>query len=263
MKSYKRFFTLGLILSLLFSVSYAKVPSPTTNFYVNDFANVLSSDTEDMIISQSNTLQKQTKAQIVVSTVRTLDGKDIDEYALEMARKYEIGDAKLDNGILILLAPNERQVKIEVGYGLEGAINDGKAGRILDNAGVPYFKNDQWDEGINQVYKSVLAEVYNEYGMTVPDGIAPLYTDYNNATEDELTTLEFIIGTIILIALISSLFSRRGRLLWLCNFCGSSGGGYHGGGYHGGFGGGSSFGGGGGFHGGGGGFGGGGSSRGF
>lgn len=260
MKKLKKFSIFIAALAMLFSFASAAIPSPTNNFYVNDFAGVLSNNTKQYIMSQSVELQKQTKAQIVVSTVSSLDGQDLDSYSINMARAYKIGDANENNGVLILLAPNERKVKIEVGYGLEGAINDAKAGRILDNAGVPYFKDNKWDEGIIEVYKSVLAETYKEYGLDVPEDIDPLYTDNVNS-ENPLRKkgiIEIIIFILIVIFFIISIRfnSHRGG-------GGFYGGGGFGGGSSGGFGGGGGFGSGGGFSGGGGGFGGGGGGRSF
>lgn len=256
MKALKKLATVFTALMVLISFSHAAIPDPTSDFYVNDFANVLDSDTKRMIMSHSVELERQTKAQIVVTTVDSLEGKDLDSYSIEMARSYKIGDADEDNGILILLAPNERQVKIEVGYGLEGAINDAKAGRILDNAGVPYFREDEWDEGINQVYQSVLAEVYGEYGLEVPSDVNPIYVDSSNDSD----WIQTIIGFVFFIILISAIFGR-GRIVFFPLFCGSGGGHHHGGGFYGGGFGGSR--GGGGFSGGGGSFGGGGSGRSF
>lgn len=259
MKIFKRLSPLFVFMLLVFDVAFAAIPSPTRDFYVNDFAGILSRDTEDMIMEHSVALEKKTKAQIVVATVRSLNGRDIDDYAIDMARSYEIGDKDEDNGILILLAPNERQVKIEVGYGLEGAINDAKAGRILDNAGVPYFKDNQWDEGIDQVYRSLLTEVYGEYNLEVPSDVDAVYIDSEGYAEE--TMIDTIVGLIVFIIIVSVFLSGKGS--WLCLLCGNSGGRYGGGGYYGGGGFGGFSGGGGGFSGGGGSFGGGGSSRGF
>lgn len=260
MKNIKKLFGLFAAFITLFSFAYAAVPSPSSDYYVNDFANVLSSDTKQYILSQSVELERQTKAQIVVTTVNSLDNRDVDSYSLEMARSYAIGDKELNNGILILLAPNERKVKIEIGYGLEGAINDAKAGRILDNAGVPYFSKNNWNEGVIQVYKSLLAETYKEYGLEVPENVNPAYDASNNSSG----VSQYIIAIILVIAFISFFGNRRfGGGCCMFPF---GGGRYYGGGFGGGFHGGSGGGGGGGFggfRGGGGSFGGGGAGRNF
>ena len=78
------------------------------------------------------TLEKQTGAQIVVVTVQNLEGQSLEEYATELFRNYGIGDKEKNNGVLLLCAYEERQFRIEVGYGLEGTLTDGKTGRIQD-----------------------------------------------------------------------------------------------------------------------------------
>lgn len=255
MKTFKRLAGILAAFTIVFSFVHAAIPSPTSDFYVNDFANVLSSNTKQGIMNHSTALENKTGAQIVVTTVNSLDGKALDDYSIEMARSYKIGDREKNNGILILLAPNERKVKIEVGYGLEGAINDAKAGRILDNAGVPYFKDNNWNEGINQVYRSVLTEVYTEYGLEVPNDVGAEYVD----SQEDDGLIESIIGFVLLIIFLYFIFGRH-RNIFFPLFCGSGGryggGGYGGGGYGGfggfsGGGGGSNFGGGGSFGGGG------------
>ena len=98
---------------------YAIVPK-TNEFYVNDFANLLEQDTEEYIISMNRELEEKTGAQIVVVTVQNLEGKSLEEYATELFREYGIGDKDKNNGVLLLCALEEREFRIEVGYGLEG-----------------------------------------------------------------------------------------------------------------------------------------------
>lgn len=160
---------LFLFLALIFNIKVNALVSPTKNFYVNDYANVLSAETEDYIMNNSVKLASATNAQIVVVTVRSLEGKDINTYANELFREFGIGDEKENNGLLILLAPNERDVRIEVGYGLEGVITDGLAGRYLDNYFIPYFKNDNWDEGIKNGYSAVYKKVCDYYEIDTSD----------------------------------------------------------------------------------------------
>ena len=141
----KKFFTavaaIILCISLLtITVAAAVIPKPKDNFFVNDFADVISAADEQKMQAQGEALYKKCGAQVVVATVKTLDGSDIESYSLEMARSWKIGSDENDDGILLLLAVEERKVRIEVGYGLEGALPDSKTGRILDNYGMSYFK---------------------------------------------------------------------------------------------------------------------------
>ena len=153
-KNKKLFGLIMLIFTILafYYTTYAVV-SPKTNFYVNDYADVLSEETENYILNSNIDLQSKTKAQIVVVTVKTLDGKTIEEYATELFREFGIGDKEKNNGVLLLCSTGDRMFRIEVGYGLEGALPDGKTGRIQDQYIIPYLKNDNYDEGIKNGFR--------------------------------------------------------------------------------------------------------------
>ena len=131
---------------------------------------------------------------------------------------------------------------IEVGDGLEGAINDAKAGRFRDIYATPYFKENNWDEGIKQLYSAILSEVYKEYNMEVPESVSESYSEENiNDLENIFSFIPIIIFVIVIIIITISPHSK--------GLIGGSGFGGHGS-YHDTFGGGSF--GGGGFFGGGG-----------
>lgn len=254
----KKFILSVVILLICFStIAFAALPEATTQFYAADYANLLSDDTERFIVEQSNALCVSTQAQIVVATLKNLEGKNEREYGIELARKWQIG-GKDDNGVLILVALEERKVDVEVGYGLEGALNDSKVGRLIDTYALEYLKNNDFDSGILNLYKAILEQVYTEYGLEVPENVAPI-----EATEDDVDGVGMIISIIFMLLIILSLTgsSRGGRGggsggAFLGGYLLGRGGGSFGGGRGG-------FGGGGGFSGGGGSFGGGGSSRGF
>ena len=198
----------------------------------------------------------KTGAQVVVVTVDTLDGAAVSDYALELGRKWGVGDKEKNNGVVLLLSVSERKVTIQVGYGLEGRLTDGKTGRILDNYAIPYLKNDEFSMGLTETYKAIVSEVYAEYGETPPENL----NEYDSYDVSDSTAFKVIRTIILIIVILVLIFGRRRRRHI---FFGPFYGGFHGGGDS--FGGGSSFGGGrgGGFSGGGGSFGGGGSSRGF
>lgn len=231
---------------------------PTDEFFVNDFAGVIDETAKTEILSRSAALDAATKAQVVVATVKSTGDTEISEFALELGRNWEIGDSELNNGILILLASEDRQVYIAVGYGLEGAMPDSKTGRIIDRYGIEYFKNDEFSAGLLSVYKAVVNEVYIEYGMEAEEGYIPI--NMMPAEQNEESGLSAAVGIswAILIVLINIylLFCRKRYGIVFYH-----GGNFRGGGF-GGFGG-SSGGGFGGFSGGGGSFGGGGAGRGF
>ncbi len=145
----------------------AAIPDPPPELYVLDQAGVMSSSTKSIILSTSQELARQTKAQVAVVTLKSLDDQPIDEVALQIGRKWQLGDKELNNGVLILVVPDERQARIEVGYGLEGALPDAKTGRIQDDYMLPAFRQGNYDQGLSDGYNAVVAEVAKEYGVTL------------------------------------------------------------------------------------------------
>ena len=254
------------ILLVFTSTSYAQMPSPTTEFYHADYAGLLNEDTKTFIRSVNlNYEALEEKPQVVVATVPDMGGLDIETYAVELFEKWKIGDSKLDNGVLIILALEERKIRIEVGYGLEGAITDGTVGQILDRA-TPFLSEGDYNKGILQIFYDVTDRVNLEYGYDsekiytniVERPIAEPMSDDDDSSFLSTGIILFILFLII----VGNGGGRGGRRRSYRNSSPFGGGGF--GGFPGGFGGGGSGGGfGGGSFGGGGSSGGGGGSRGF
>lgn len=169
----KRALSVAVILLMLFCFvgcdEEEETLKPTKNFYVNDFADVISDEDESQILSKAIALNEKTTAQVVVVTVESLDGKEAWQYALDLGREWGVGDEEKDNGVVILLSESDREIEIAVGYGLEGAIPDSKAGRIIDAYGLEYLKQDDFSKGIKAIADAVINEVYIEYGITPED----------------------------------------------------------------------------------------------
>lgn len=121
-------------------------PQPTG--LVNDFASVLNSQQKSDLENQLLSLKEATGIEFTIVTVRSLEETTIEDYATRLFENWKIGQKGQDNGLLFLVAPNERKVRFEVGYGLEATINDAKAGRILDDFVLPRFKEGQMAQGI-------------------------------------------------------------------------------------------------------------------
>ena len=208
---------------LVTNSSYAIV-SQTRDFYVNDSANLLSDETEDYIINMNKTLEEQTGAQIVVVTVKNLEGQSLEEYATELFREYGIGDKEKNNGVLLLCAYEERQFRIEVGYGLEGTLTDGKTGRIQDEYIIPYLKENNFNNGIRNGFNAVLKEVENEYGITIEGAEEGNVVGTTNARTNVASNVAPHIIMMVIFILVVIFFSRRGIF-----FIGGFGGGHFGG----------------------------------
>ncbi len=247
----KKIFFLTLTF-LVLCISVFALPSPTNEFYVNDFANVIDADVEEHIVNISAQIEKSTGAQIVVAAFENIEGNQDAEYALKIGREWGIGDEEKDNGVLLMLALEERSVRIEVGLGLEGALPDGKCGRIIDEEIIPYFAEGDWSQGFLKGFDRIVAEVCKEYGIPIPEEVDAIPYEQEDDEGGWIAVAVILIILIIYLNLIKKIPpSHRG-----------GGGTFYHGGFYGGFGGrgGGGFS-GGGFSGGGGSFGGGGAGR--
>lgn len=194
------------IFLILISTKVMAMVTPTSDFYVNDYANLLNEETKEYIINTNKSLCSQTGAQIVVVTVPSLDGDSLEDYATTLFRNFGIGDKNKNNGVLLLLALEERKFRVEVGYGLEGILPDGKTGRIQDEYIIPYLKQNNWNDGIKNGYNAILEVVANEYNVEV-GAEAPTGTSgstYNDAEGNKVVfaffampIISYIIGLIL------------------------------------------------------------------
>lgn len=156
---------LGVILLTIICTAWASGPEPPAqapSFYVQDNAGVLQPDVKQQIHKAGTELASKTKAQVVVVTVKSLEGVPIRDYALKLFRQMALGDKELNNGVLLVVAPSERKSCIEVGYGLEGILPDAKTGRIQDEYMIPYFAKGDYNQGIVKGYNAVVAEVLKD-----------------------------------------------------------------------------------------------------
>lgn len=142
---------------------------PAVKGHVTDLAEVLSTEDKKYLQNLCVKLEKETSVELAIVTVKHMSGDGIsddkfrypaiEEYALEMFRKNGFGKKEKNNGILLLISTGERKVRIEVGYGLEGALPDGKCGRILRTHAIPFLKNDQYGEGIRRTTEAIIGEI--------------------------------------------------------------------------------------------------------
>lgn len=223
-----------------------KVPNPRG--YVTDLAEVISPESEDTMTRIAEELQEKTTAEIAVLTVDTLDGTPVEDAALQTFREWGVGSKETNNGLLILVAVSDHQMRTEVGYGLEGTIPDGLSGEIQDSFMIPAFREGDYDKGILQgtaAYAQKVAEGYEVTLDTLSGELAQSVEEGYQTTEEPPPpfVILLIIGFILLISVLQFLgilpSTRRG---YYGGYGGHSGG--FGGGGFGGFGGGSSGGGG-------------------
>jgi uncharacterized protein len=222
---------------------------PALKGRVNDYAGILPRERAAALEQKLAQFESSTGHQIAVLTVPSLEGEDIEGFGIKVAEKWKIGQKGFDNGAILIVAPKDRRLRIEVGYGLEGVLPDAIANRIIQEVIVPRFRNNDYAGGIEAGVDAIMKVTSGE---PIPQAQRRQPQSGGSGIPVNLILLLFLFVPF----LISSLFSgfgggRRGRRYY-------GPGGYYGGG---GFGGGGwSGGGGGGFSGGGGGFGGGGAS---
>jgi uncharacterized protein len=124
---------------------------------VTDDAQILSAEKRQLITQALKAHEDKTGNQIAVLTVPTLAGEGIEEYALAVFNEWKLGQKGKDNGVLIVVVPNDRRMRIEVGYGLEGTLTDGTAGSIIRSVMTPHFKQGDYNTGIEEGVKAVIA----------------------------------------------------------------------------------------------------------
>jgi uncharacterized protein len=155
--------------------------------YVSDFAGLLSQGARSLLENQLSSLEKDTGAEVAVVTITDLGGTTVEDYAVRLFEEWGIGKKSEDNGVLFLVALIDRKVRIEVGYGLEPVITDGRAGRILDDDVLPFFKSGDYEAGIITGTSSI--EKY------IRDGSPPSVIEenpINSLLEDQMPLLALL-----------------------------------------------------------------------
>jgi len=145
----KKLLAISLVFLSLAQTTFA-LEFPEPQGFVNDFADIMTAEQESQLETNLAEFEKETGHEISVVTVGSLQEVTIEEFAVELFEEWGIGKKDLDNGLLLLIAPTERQLRIEVGYGLEGIMTDVKSSRIIQDIAVPAFQRGDFGEGILQ-----------------------------------------------------------------------------------------------------------------
>ena len=140
-------------------------PASSAGIYVKDEAEVLSAPAEQYLQSLGRQLDQKTTAQLVVVTVKSLNGAPLEDYSLQILRTWGIGSKEKNNGVLLLISTGDRKSRVEVGYGLEGALTDSITGQIQDQFMIPYFKENKYEEGIIRGYEELARRIGREYNV--------------------------------------------------------------------------------------------------
>ncbi|MEL7197651.1 MAG: TPM domain-containing protein [Pseudomonadota bacterium] len=144
---------------LLASPVAAQPEFPALTGRVVDAAEIIPADVEAELAAKLEALEVQSQRQLVVATVPDLQGYDIADYGYQLGREWGLGDAERNDGALLIVAPNDRKVRIEVGYGLEGTLTDALSSLIIQNQILPRFRNQDFPGGITAGADVIIAQL--------------------------------------------------------------------------------------------------------
>jgi len=241
--------TLTIIILSLLTLQLFSLRVPKLKGYVNDYANILSSNEESSLDNFLQEFERSTSSQVALLTIESLKGENLEDYSIRVVDEWKLGQKGKDNGVLLLISMQEKKMRIEVGYGAEGVLTDAKSRYIIDNYIVPDFKRGNFFAGISSGIGKITGTISKEFTISDEEIVQS-----RKKRKKRRTPIPF--GFIIFIIMMS--FGRLGRgrrgglltgilLGSMFNSGGNNRGGGFGGGGFGGFGGG----GGGGFGGGG------------
>ena len=141
------------------ATAQAAPPALELSGRVVDAADIIAGPKEAELTRTLAMLEKETGVQIVGATTPSLNGRTITDYSLDLANSWGLGNAERDNGLLLLVAPTERRVRIEVGYGLEASVRDEEASFIIQNEILPHFRSGEYETGITAAVDALIREV--------------------------------------------------------------------------------------------------------
>jgi len=167
-----QFLVIGWLICFFWIPSLLALEVPPLKGRVNDTAGMLSAATRQQLEAVLSRLEQTDSTQIVVLTIPSLGGEVLEEFSIEVADQWKIGQKGLDNGAILLIAKKDRKIRIEVGYGLEGSFTDLIAGRIIRNVIVPQFKSGNFNQGVIDGVQAMIGAVRGEYQASekVPAG---------------------------------------------------------------------------------------------
>lgn len=160
----KKIITVLILFLAIFQLAALKVPALKGR--VNDYAGILSSQEENNLENYLRQFENISSVQIVILTVKSLEGENLEDYSMRVADTWKIGQKGEDNGVVLLVAMQEKKLRIEVGYGLEGSLTDAKSGYIIRNYILPYFKKGDFYSGVAAGVQAVTGVLSNELNIT-------------------------------------------------------------------------------------------------
>jgi uncharacterized protein len=195
----------GLVLLSLTCAFALAFDFPALTGRVVDQADVISQESRADIAAKSQALEQKSGIQLVVATVKSLEGSDIETYANELFRTWKLGQEQKNNGVLLLVAPNEHKVRIEVGYGLEGTLTDALSSVIISTAIIPGFKSGDFSGGVDRGVDGIISVLNGDTADWQPQPQSLLRTDEPGALNTLLPILGFFAVALILWLIIAGI----------------------------------------------------------
>jgi uncharacterized protein len=205
-----------LVLTCSYDARAQKEDRPRPRGYVSDFAGMISQEAEAVITRIAAEVKMKTGAEIAVATIQTTGGEDIEEYAVDLFMAWGIGERGKDNGVLILVAAQDRELWIKPGYGLEGAVPDAEAHRIYRDILRPGFQAGQYDQALVTASRAIAELVLAESGQTfdyrdsVPEAYALRQTDAETLRRIRMVRLVVFLLFPVLFFIIAVIAAKRG-----------------------------------------------------
>ena len=157
-----------LVATLLVATVVAALDVPYLSGRVNDQAGLLGDSFETGLDGRLRQLEEETGAQVAVLTILSLEGDPIEDFSMRVVETWQLGRAGADDGVLILIVRDDRRMRIEVGYGLEGVLTDAQSGRIIDGLMAPRFRSGDFEGGIEAAIDAVSSAIRGE-PVVLPD----------------------------------------------------------------------------------------------
>ena len=193
----------GIMFLLLLVPIVSAVDFPVLSDFVTDQADIIDPEYEQQIISLAKQIEQTTTVEIAVVTVQSLEGISKEEYSAALFEKYEIGKKDVDNGLLVLVAMDEREYRVDVGYGLEGLIPDASKVTLGTRILEPNFKEDEFGKGIFEMLVAVQGILNGEEEV-----LSKYQSSYLQPTRSIFSSW---IYWLFFISIISGMFNRKGQ----------------------------------------------------
>lgn len=180
---FKTTFTVMLLAGVFLTPAFGLDVPPRAKGYVNDYAQVLSTTDINHLNRRLQQYELLTSNQVVVAIFKSLEGESIEDFSIRLAEKWKVGQRGKDNGVILSIFIQDRQMRIEVGYGLEGALPDALAGQIITREISPAFKEGKMSEGITLGVNAIMQAIQGEYEASMQN---TFYSSTGEMTPEEI-----------------------------------------------------------------------------